>query len=124
PSYTPSLHDALPIYNSQAMLDRLQGRFGDHSSLVMKRCSFLGFEPEVPLDLVVSNYALHHLRNGDKLALVTRTFDQLRPGARFVVSDIMVPLTLRPGKSRALRTKVWAMLCNGPSGIWRIAKNA
>ena len=55
---------------------------------------------------------------------MARTFQQLKPGGRFVVSDIMVPLTLRPGRSSALRSKVWRMTKKGIPGLWRVTKNA
>jgi SAM-dependent methyltransferase len=111
------------VDNSEQMLAKLLERVGDDPRLHIERCSFLTFEPAEPLDVVVSNYALHHLRGPAKAALVERTFAQLRPGGRFVVSDIMVPLTLRPGNSSALRSKVWRMTKKGLPGFWRIAKN-
>jgi len=112
------------VDNSEQMLVRLRGRVGDDPRLQINRCSFLEFNPDEPLDLVVSNYALHHLPGRDKDALVARTFAQLEPGGRFVISDIMVPLTLRPGRSGALRAKVWRMAKRGLPGVWRITKNA
>ena len=112
------------VDNSEQMLVRLRSRVGDDPRLQINRCSFLQFKPDEPLDLVVSNYALHHLRGRDKGVLVAQTFAQLQPGGRFVVSDIMVPLTLRPGQSGALRSKVWRMTKKGPPGLWRITKNA
>jgi ubiquinone/menaquinone biosynthesis C-methylase UbiE len=112
------------VDNSSQMLERLSQRLGADGRLIVNGSSFLAFEPDEPLDIVVSNYALHHLRDPQKRALVSRTFEQLRPGGRFVVSDIMVPLSLRPGRSQALRVKLVAMVKKGPPGLWRIAKNA
>ena len=112
------------VDNSEQMLGRLRVRVGDDPRLQVDRCSFLEFDPNEPLNLVVSNYALHHLRGRDKDALVARTFAQLVPGGRFVISDIMVPLTLRPGQSGALRSKVWRIAKKGLPGVWRITKNA
>jgi len=40
-------------------------------------------------DLVVSSYALHHLVDADKRALVTRSAQWLRPGGRLVIGDMM-----------------------------------
>ena len=112
------------VDNSDQMLARLAARVDGDPRLQVDRCSFLQFEPGEPLDIVVSNYALHHLRGRDKDLLCARTFAQLGPGGRFVVSDIMVPLTLRPGQSGALRSKVWRMTKKGLPGVWRITKNA
>ena len=40
-------------------------------------------------DLVVSNYALHHLGDADKRALTARAARWLRPGGRLVIADMM-----------------------------------
>lgn len=42
--------------------------------------------PEGSLDLVVSSYALHHLRDADKAKLVDSVFHWLRPGGRLACS--------------------------------------
>jgi ubiquinone/menaquinone biosynthesis C-methylase UbiE len=41
------------------------------------------------VDLVVSNYALHHLRDRDKQVAVNEAFKWLRPGGKLVVGDMM-----------------------------------
>lgn len=76
------------------------------------------------VDLVVSNYALHHLRDSDKPLLVRHVFDWLRPGGRLVIGDMMFG---RGGDSRdrqIIASKLSLMLRKGPGGWWRIAKNA
>jgi ubiquinone/menaquinone biosynthesis C-methylase UbiE len=75
------------------------------------------------VDLVVSSYALHHLMDADKRALVTRAAGWLRPGGRLVIADMMFG---RGGSQRdrdILRQKVAALAAKGPGGWWRIAKN-
>ena len=75
------------------------------------------------VDLVVSSYALHHLTDPDKRALVTRAARWLRPGGRLVIADMMFG---RGGSRRdrdILRQKVIALAAKGPGGWWRIAKN-
>src|SRR5581483_7472935 len=42
------------------------------------------------VDLVVSNYALHHLRDGDKAEVVRLSYDWLRPGGHLVIGDMMM----------------------------------
>jgi ubiquinone/menaquinone biosynthesis C-methylase UbiE len=83
-----------------------------------------GFElPPGSVDLVVSSYALHHLADADKRALVTRAARWLRPGGRLVIADMMFG---RGGSRRdrdILRQKVIALAAKGPGGWWRIAKN-
>ncbi len=79
--------------------------------------------PTRSVDLVVSSYALHHLRDADKARLVSAAYGWLRPGGRLVVADMM----FGRGGSRAdraiIRSKVAALAGQGPGGWWRIAKN-
>jgi ubiquinone/menaquinone biosynthesis C-methylase UbiE len=75
-------------------------------------------------DLVVSNYALHHLRDADKATLVRDAAGWLRPGGRLVVGDMMFG---RGGDERdreIISSKLALLLKKGPAGWWRIAKNA
>ena len=79
--------------------------------------------PPASVDLVVSSYALHHLVDPDKQALVARAAGWLRPGGRLVIADMMFG---RGGSRRdrdILRQKVIALAAKGPGGWWRIAKN-
>ena len=79
--------------------------------------------PACRTDLVVSSYALHHLRDDDKRALTAEAARWLRPGGRLVVADMMFG---RGGSQRdreILRDKVTALARRGPGGWWRIAKN-
>jgi ubiquinone/menaquinone biosynthesis C-methylase UbiE len=79
--------------------------------------------PPATADLVVSSYALHHLPDPDKRALVRRAAGWLRPGGRLVIADMMFG---RGGSRRdreILRQKVTALAAKGPGGWWRIAKN-
>ncbi len=80
--------------------------------------------PPSSVDVVVTNYALHHLRDEDKPVLVQRVFGWLRPGGRFVVGDMMFG---RGGDARdreIIASKLTLMLRKGPGGWWRIAKNS
>jgi ubiquinone/menaquinone biosynthesis C-methylase UbiE len=79
--------------------------------------------PPAEADLIVSNYALHHLTDADKRALAVRAARSLRPGGRLVIADMMFG---RGGTSRdraILRQKVAALAAKGIGGWWRIAKN-
>jgi ubiquinone/menaquinone biosynthesis C-methylase UbiE len=76
------------------------------------------------VDLVVSNYALHHLRDPDKAAAVRQAAGWLRPGGKLVIGDMMFG---RGGDARdreIISSKLFLMLRKGPAGWWRIAKNA
>ena len=74
-------------------------------------------------DLVVSNYALHHLTNPEKRDLVARAAHWLRPGGRLVIADMMFGRGGSQRDRRILQTKVAALAAKGPGGWWRIAKN-
>lgn len=109
---------------SGAML-ALLGQSAERRALAIEtiRCDVRRFAPAEPVDVVVSNYALHHLRRADKEALLAACHAWLRPGGRVVIGDLMVPLTLRPGQAGPLVAKVRSIARRGPSGYWRIAKN-
>src|SRR5260370_24147002 len=53
--------------------------------------------PPASADLIVSSYALHHLRDPDKARLVAAALTWLRPGGRLLIADIMLG---RGGSSR------------------------
>lgn len=80
--------------------------------------------PESSVDLVISNYVLHHLRDRDKAAAVAAAAHWLKPGGRLVIGDMMFG---RGGDARdreIISSKVALMIRKGPAGWWRIAKNA
>jgi ubiquinone/menaquinone biosynthesis C-methylase UbiE len=79
--------------------------------------------PAASTDLVVSSYALHHLVDADKRALVARTAQWLRPGGRLVIGDMMFGRGASKRDRSILRQKVIALAAKGPGGWWRIAKN-
>ena len=47
--------------------------------------------PEGPFDLVVSALAVHHLNADEKRDLFSRVRQELAPGGRFVLADLVVP---------------------------------
>ncbi len=80
--------------------------------------------PPASVDLIVSSYALHHLRDADKARLATAAYSWLRPGGRIIIADMMFG---RGGSARdraIIRRKVSALARKGPGGWWRIVKNA
>jgi ubiquinone/menaquinone biosynthesis C-methylase UbiE len=80
--------------------------------------------PPGSVDLVVSNYAFHHLRDADKPEVVQNIYSWLRPGGRFVLGDMMFG---RGGDARdreIIASKLALLVRKGPGGWWRIAKNA
>jgi SAM-dependent methyltransferase len=79
--------------------------------------------PPESVDLVVSNYALHHLRDVDKRLLIARSFAWLRPGGRLVIGDMMFGRGADRTERELILAKVRALARRGPGGWWRIVKN-
>lgn len=117
----------LAVDVSSAMIRRLQSEASEHGATSLDGLALPIEELVLPpgsVDLVVSSYALHHLRDPDKARLVTTAYGWLRPGGRLVVADMMFG---RGGSRRdraIIRSKVAALARKGPGGWWRIAKNA
>ena len=80
--------------------------------------------PPASVDLVVSNYALHHLRDVDKERLLKRCHRWLRPGGRIVISDMMFGRGAEPTDRAIIASKAGILLQRGPGGWWRLLKNA
>jgi ubiquinone/menaquinone biosynthesis C-methylase UbiE len=80
--------------------------------------------PEESVDLIVSSYALHHLRDADKARLVSAAFRWLRPGGRLMIADMMFGRGGSSADRAIIKSKVAALARKGPGGWWRIAKNA
>ena len=80
--------------------------------------------PAGSVDLVVTSYALHHLRDADKSRVVSAAYQWLRPGGTLLVADMMFG---RGGTSQdraIIKSKVSALAKKGIGGWWRIAKNS
>lgn len=112
---------------STKMLDRLARRADDEGleSVEPNRGAIeeLEFTP-ASVDLIVSNYALHHLLDGDKARFVRGAVTWLRPGGKLVIGDMMLGRGRTRDDRRILAGKARIMLSRGPAGWWRIAKNA
>lgn len=79
--------------------------------------------PEASVDLVVSNYSLHHLRDRDKEALVGSAARWLRPGGKLVVGDMMFGRGISARDRAIIGSKVVVLVRRGPPGWWRLVKN-
>jgi SAM-dependent methyltransferase len=79
--------------------------------------------PPGSADLIVSNYALHHLPDDGKRDLVRHTSRWLRPGGRLVIADMMFGRGASARDRAILQQKLAALAAKGPGGLWRIAKN-
>ena len=69
------------------------------------------------VDLVVSNYALHHLSHADKRAAVVAAAQWLRPGGRLVVGDMMFGRGRTARDRSVIKTKVAAAGAARPPGL-------
>jgi ubiquinone/menaquinone biosynthesis C-methylase UbiE len=76
------------------------------------------------VDVVISNYCLHHLRDPDKRRAVLEAGRVLRPGGRLVIGDMMFRVGISQARDRrVLAGTVMRLLRKGPSGAWRLLKN-
>lgn len=83
----------------------------------------LGLE-DASVDLVVSNYALHHLRDRDKQTAISEAARWLRPGGRLVIGDMMFGRGGDPRDREIIGSKLALLVRKGPGGWWRILKNS
>ena len=112
---------------SPRMLDRLARR-ADEEGLENIETSpgaieELELKPD-SVDLIVSNYALHHLLDTDKARFVHKAATWLRPGGKLVIGDMMLGRGRSRDDRRIMAGKARIMLARGPGGWWRIIKNA
>jgi tRNA (cmo5U34)-methyltransferase len=82
---------AVGVDRSEAMLDAARTRLRGFA--VELRAAELG-DPlrDGPFDLAVSALAIHHLAGPDKAALFARIAGVVRPGGRFVLGDVVIPV--------------------------------
>ncbi|MEZ5077285.1 MAG: class I SAM-dependent methyltransferase [Solirubrobacterales bacterium] len=77
------------------------------------------------VDVAISNYCMHHLSHAEKIMALAEIHRVLRPGGRLVLGDMMFTVGLADARSRGLfALKVRALMAKGPSGAWRLARNA
>ena len=82
---------AVGIDKDEAMLDAARARLhGLAVELVVAQLT--DPLPPGPFDLVVSALAVHHLEGPDKAALFARVRGVVRPGGRFVLGDVVIPV--------------------------------
>ncbi len=111
---SPVMAESLAARAAQAGLENIRTEVADLRTFRL---------PAASADLVVSSYALHHLRDRDKRALVAEAARWLRPGGRIVVADMMFGRGVTRRDRQILRDKVRTLVGRGAAGWWRIAKN-
>jgi ubiquinone/menaquinone biosynthesis C-methylase UbiE len=80
--------------------------------------------PARSVDIVVTSYALHHLRDADKSRVVSAAYHWLRPGGTLIVADMMFGRGGTRQDRAIIKSKVKSLASRGIGGWWRIAKNA
>lgn len=111
----PSMCDYLRTKTASAGLENVEVGVASADSLPLVDAS---------VDVVVSNYCLHHLDDDRKHQALAEVYRVLRPGGRIVIGDMM--FALRPGNARDRRvvlSKIRAMIRKGPAGVARLTKN-
>ncbi|MDE3131810.1 MAG: class I SAM-dependent methyltransferase [Acidobacteriota bacterium] len=79
---------------------------------------------DASLDLVLSNYCLHHVSDEDKLVALRELARVLRPGGRLVLGDMMFNVGFRTARDRRIVTHLAAsMLRRNPAGLVRLLVN-
>ena len=111
---SPGMAESLAVRAAEAGLSNVTTEVADLRTFRM---------PAASVDLVVSSYALHHLRDEDKRTLAAEAARWLRPGGRLVVADMMFGRGASQRDREILRKKAAAFAAKGPAGWWRIAKN-
>ena len=80
--------------------------------------------PAGTVDLVVSNYCFHHMRDADKRRALAEVMRVLRPGGRLVFADMMFRVGVVDARNRAVIAQlVRRILRHGLAGVARILKN-
>ena len=122
----PKVSSVLAVDISAAMARSLAGHAAEANltNVSTEVADLSGFDlAPASTDLIVSSYALHHLVDADKRALVARSMSWLRPGGRLVIADMMFGRGGSQRDRQILHQKVVALAAKGPGGWWRIAKN-
>jgi ubiquinone/menaquinone biosynthesis C-methylase UbiE len=79
--------------------------------------------PSGSADLVVTSYAMHHLRNSEKDKMISDAFQWLRPGGMLIVADMMFGRGRTSADRAIIKSKVRILASRGIGGWWRIVKN-
>ncbi|MDE2281424.1 MAG: class I SAM-dependent methyltransferase [Actinomycetales bacterium] len=112
---------------SAAMVERMVAQAKteglEHVSGIVSPIEHLRIDPS-SVDLVISNYALHHLLDADKAKVVTAAYGWLRPGGVLINSDMMLGRGATTEDRQVIASKIKVMAKKGIPGYWRILKNA
>lgn len=124
----PQVGSVCAVDISPAMCRRLSAKLAEHAitntEVVTASAVSLPLEP-ASVDVVVSNYCFHHMRDADKDRALREVLRVLRPSGRLVLGDMMFRVRVTDARDRAvLGRTILTMLRRGPAGLLRLAKNA
>jgi ubiquinone/menaquinone biosynthesis C-methylase UbiE len=116
----------LAIDASEAMIAALEGQAEQRAQIGFE-CLVSPIErlslPAECVDVIVSSYALHYLRDADKSRLVAAAYHWLKPGGTLVIADMMFGRGVTSHDRAIIKSKARALAKKGAGGWWRIAKN-
>ncbi len=117
----------LAVDSSAGMVGKLTDRAHDRglsaSEVAATPIQTLSLPPG-SADVVVSSYAMHHLRNADKEDLIAAAFEWLRPGGTLILADMMFGRGRTRSDRLIIRSKFRILAGRGIGGWWRIIKNS
>jgi ubiquinone/menaquinone biosynthesis C-methylase UbiE len=117
----------LAIDASETMTVRLESR-AEQLALIGFECLASPIErltlPAESVDVIVTSYALHYLRDADKGRLVAAAYHWLKPGGMLIIADMMFGRGATSADRAIIKSKVGALAKKGVGGWWRIAKNS
>ena len=116
----------LAVDVAPAMLEELQASAerDNHANVSVQVADLCRLDlPAGSIDVIVSNYALHHLPHAEKRELLARARNWLRPGGRIVIADMMFGRGGSAHDRKVLASKVNTLIRKGPGGVWRVVKN-
>ncbi len=118
--------DVLAVDVSPLMIKRLNEISEKENISSIKAITSPAEELEIApgsLDFIVSNYALHHLRDPDKEKIVFKMADWVKPNGNVIIGDMMLGRGTTSRDREIITSKALVMLKKGPKGWWRILKN-
>jgi ubiquinone/menaquinone biosynthesis C-methylase UbiE len=108
-----------------AHLERKFSRLGvENAEVVLDSATALPLA-DGAVDVVVSNYCFHHLRDAEKARALAQIMRVLRPGGRLVFADVMFRISIVKRRDRAvIGLFLRRMIRHGPAGVLRLMRNA
>jgi SAM-dependent methyltransferase len=122
----PAAERVIAVDTSSAMCEHLEHKLA--TAGIQNVAVAVADAADIPVadgsvDVVVSNYCLHHLRDAHKRAALQEIMRILRPGGRLVIGDMMFDLGLANTRGRRqIKRFVSSMLRRGPAGLVRLGK--